>query len=107
MFDGFVGDSLICLDVGQIFLTQLGILILVGIVNPFLVVPVFFLAVIFYFLRRYYMASAREVKRLEATSPFPIRFCSISIPSCLVWTVFYLVFPLTLNGFYFVSRGLI
>lgn len=49
----------------QIFLSVIGIIILIGFVNPILLLPALVLAVIFYYLRVYYLKATRSVKRLE------------------------------------------
>lgn len=46
----------------------MGIIVVVGVVNAWLILPVFFLAIIFYKLRQIYLTTARAVKRLESTS---------------------------------------
>ena len=57
-------SSFVCV---QIFSTFIGIFFLVGWVNMWLLVPFVFLFIIFYFFQKFYMQSARSVKRLEAT----------------------------------------
>jgi len=47
---------------------MLGIIVVVGIVNLWLILPVAFLAIFFYKLSQIYVATARSVKRLESTS---------------------------------------
>jgi len=59
-------------DVIIIFLTDTGVLFLVGRVNMWLLLPVILLFILFYYFRRYYMESARDVKRLEATTRSPV-----------------------------------
>jgi len=55
-------------DVITIFLTAIGILMLVGAVNLWLLLPIFFLGIIFFKFRQFYLVTARSVKRLESTS---------------------------------------
>ena len=52
----------------QMILNGIGILILIGIVNLWLLLPLALLSIAFYFLRRFYMATSRDVKLLEAES---------------------------------------
>ena len=52
----------------QLSATNVGIIILVGLVNLWLILPLFFLAIITYKFRHFYLETARDVKRLEATS---------------------------------------
>ena len=52
----------------QIGLTLLGIILVVGYVNPYLMIPTFIIAVIFYKLRQFYLTTSRSVKRLEGIS---------------------------------------
>ncbi|XP_057378671.1 LOW QUALITY PROTEIN: ATP-binding cassette sub-family C member 4-like [Daphnia carinata] len=59
-------------DVITIALTAVGILFLVGLVNPWLLLPILFLSIIFVNLRQFYLKTARDVKRLEATTRSPV-----------------------------------
>jgi len=52
----------------QIGLNCLGVIVVVGVVNLWLVLPVLILAVAFYKVRQWYLEAARAIKRLEATS---------------------------------------
>ena len=52
----------------QMISNGIGILILIGIVNLWLLLPLALLSIAFYFLRRFYMATSRDVKLLEAES---------------------------------------
>lgn len=56
------------IDCLQIGLALLGIIIVVGIVNPWLMLPTVFIGVVFYLLRNFYLATSRSVKRLEGVS---------------------------------------
>uniref|UniRef100_A0A2S2Q0H4 Putative multidrug resistance-associated protein lethal n=1 Tax=Sipha flava TaxID=143950 RepID=A0A2S2Q0H4_9HEMI len=53
------------MDCIQIGLTLLGIIIVVGIVNIYLMIPTFIVGIIFYKLRVFYLSTSRSVKRLE------------------------------------------
>lgn len=61
---------IVMIDVVQIFLALTGIVVVVTTVNPLFLVPTFFIAVIFYYLRSFYLKTSRDLKRLEATSEF-------------------------------------
>jgi ATP-binding cassette subfamily C (CFTR/MRP) protein 4 len=52
-------------DAFVIFLNVIGIIAVIGYVNPVLLIPAVLLGVIFYKLRNYYLGLARQIKRLE------------------------------------------
>lgn len=58
----------VMMDVAQIFLSLLGIVVVIALVNPLFLVPTLVLAVIFYFLRVFYLKTSRDVKRIEGIS---------------------------------------
>lgn len=60
------------MDCLQIGLTLCGIIVVVGVVNPILLVPTAISGVIFYFLRIFYISTSRNVKRLEGVSKYLI-----------------------------------
>lgn len=60
----------VAVDVFQIFLSLLGIVIVVAIVNPYNLIPTFVIGVIFYFMREYYLLTSRNIKRVEAISEY-------------------------------------
>ncbi|KAF5287552.1 hypothetical protein FQA39_LY15881 [Lamprigera yunnana] len=60
------------IDCVQIFLILIGIIAVVGSVNPWLLVPTFIIAVIFYFVRVFYLSTSRCVKRLEGVTRSPV-----------------------------------
>ncbi|KAJ9588188.1 hypothetical protein L9F63_018452, partial [Diploptera punctata] len=60
------------IDCLQIGLTMLGIIIVVAIVNVWLLVPTFFVGVIFYLFRIVYLHTSRSVKRLEGMTRSPV-----------------------------------
>ncbi|XP_026680423.1 probable multidrug resistance-associated protein lethal(2)03659 [Diaphorina citri] len=55
----------ILIDLFQIGLTLIGIIVVVGVVNYWLLIPTFIILVVFYVLRVYYLSTSRSVKRLE------------------------------------------
>lgn len=56
------------IDCVQIGLSLLGIIVVVGIANPWLMIPTVIIGVIFYYIRVFYLATSRSVKRLEGIS---------------------------------------
>lgn len=56
------------LDSTQNILTLFGSIIVASVVNPIFLVPVFVLGILFVFLRRIYLKTSRNTKRLEAIS---------------------------------------
>lgn len=56
------------IDCLQIGLSLIGIIVVVGIVNPWLMIPTVAIGVIFYLLRIFYLRTSRNVKRLEGVS---------------------------------------
>lgn len=52
----------------QIAMKSLGILFLIGLVNPYLILPVSLLSAIIWKLKQLYLKTSRDLKRLEATS---------------------------------------
>lgn len=64
----------VMMDVAQIFLSLFGVIIVVSLVNPMFLVPTFILALIFYFLRAFYLKTSRDVKRIEGISTYMANF---------------------------------
>jgi ATP-binding cassette, subfamily C (CFTR/MRP), member 4 len=62
----------IMIDVIQIFLSLLGIVVVVGIVNPYFLIPTVFMGILFYYMRIFYLLTSRSIKRMEATSKYQI-----------------------------------
>ncbi|XP_076312434.1 ATP-binding cassette sub-family C member 4-like isoform X1 [Tachypleus tridentatus] len=60
------------LDMTYIFLNLIGILVIVCIVSPWIALPTLILTFIFYILKRFYMATARDIKRLEGITRSPV-----------------------------------
>ncbi|XP_067669590.1 ATP-binding cassette sub-family C member 4-like isoform X2 [Haliotis asinina] len=59
-------------DFVQCFLLIVGIIIVAGIINPWVFIPTVPLCILFIFIRRYYLRSSRSVKRLEGTTRSPV-----------------------------------
>lgn len=55
-------------DVIQIFLSLAGIIVVVAIVNAYTLIPTVLIAIMFYYLRSFYLKSSRNLKRVDATS---------------------------------------
>lgn len=55
----------------QVFLQILGVIAVSVSVIPWILIPVLPLLLVFIFLRRYFLQTSRNIKRLESTSEFP------------------------------------
>ena len=51
----------------QCFLLILGIVLVAGIVNPYVFIPTVPLVALFFYIRHYYLSTSRSIKRLEGT----------------------------------------
>ncbi|VVC32358.1 Hypothetical protein CINCED_3A013682 [Cinara cedri] len=60
------------MDCIQIGLTLMGIIIVVGLVNVYLMIPTAIVGIIFYKLRVFYLSTSRSVKRLEGVTRSPV-----------------------------------
>lgn len=60
----------VMMDVVQIFLSLFGIVVVVAMVNPLFLIPTLVLAIIFYYLRVFYLKTSRDVKRIEGISKY-------------------------------------
>uniref|UniRef100_A0A8P0NYX7 Multidrug resistance-associated protein 4 n=1 Tax=Canis lupus familiaris TaxID=9615 RepID=A0A8P0NYX7_CANLF len=74
------------LDFLQTFLQVLGVVGVAVAVIPWIAIPLLPLAVIFFILRRYFLATSRDVKRLESTSRSPV-FSHLSSSLQGLWTI--------------------
>lgn len=66
------------LDAGQMNMLMLGSLTVTCVVNPIFLVPVAFISALFYWIRRVYLKTSKNVKRLEGIS---MSAFSLSVPS--------------------------
>ncbi|KAI4484424.1 hypothetical protein M0802_013061 [Mischocyttarus mexicanus] len=63
----------ICMfDIIIIGIGIIAIIVIVGSINPWLLIPVIFIAIIIYFLRDFYLSTSRSVKRLEGITRSPV-----------------------------------
>lgn len=62
------------LDVLQIGLTLIAIIIVVGVVNPWILLPTLLIGVVFQLMRMFYLKTSRSVKRLEGISKYTFYF---------------------------------
>lgn len=60
------------IDCIQIGLSLLGIIVVVAMANPWLLIPTVIIGIIFYYLRVFYLATSRSVKRLEGVTRSPV-----------------------------------
>uniref|UniRef100_A0A8C0LE53 ATP binding cassette subfamily C member 4 (PEL blood group) n=1 Tax=Canis lupus dingo TaxID=286419 RepID=A0A8C0LE53_CANLU len=74
------------LDFLQTFLQVLGVVGVAVAVIPWIAIPLLPLAIIFFILRRYFLATSRDVKRLESTSRSPV-FSHLSSSLQGLWTI--------------------
>lgn len=55
-------------DCTQIGAALLAIIIVIGTVNPLLLIPTLIMGILFYFIRIFYLKTSRNIKRLEGVS---------------------------------------
>ncbi|XP_037318655.1 ATP-binding cassette sub-family C member 4-like isoform X2 [Pungitius pungitius] len=73
-------------DFIQVFLQILGVICVAVSVIPWIIIPVVPLLFLFFYLRRYFLQTARNVKRLEATTRSPV-FSHLSSSLQGLWTI--------------------
>uniref|UniRef100_A0A673C8C9 Multidrug resistance-associated protein 4 n=1 Tax=Sphaeramia orbicularis TaxID=375764 RepID=A0A673C8C9_9TELE len=59
-------------DFIQVFLQVLGVIAVAAIIIPWILIPIAPLLVVFLFLRRYFLQTSRDIKRLESTTRSPV-----------------------------------
>ncbi|XP_034942472.1 multidrug resistance-associated protein 4-like isoform X2 [Chelonus insularis] len=60
------------LDAGQIILMMCGSLVIVCVINLFFLIPLFVIAFIFYWIRKVYLKTSKNIKRLEGMMRSPV-----------------------------------
>lgn len=60
------------LDATQIILNMMGAVTVASIVNPLFLVPIFVMSVVFVFIRRVYLKTSKNIKRLEGVCKYII-----------------------------------
>lgn len=58
------------LDAGQIILTMVGSLVVACTVNAMFLIPIVFLGCLFYWIRKVYLKTSTNIKRLEGMSEY-------------------------------------
>ncbi|KAJ8012698.1 hypothetical protein DPEC_G00045590 [Dallia pectoralis] len=79
--------TLCCLPaVATVFLQVLGVVTVAACVIPWILIPVVPLLIVFLFLRRYFLQTSRDIKRLESTARSPV-FSHLSSSLQGLWTI--------------------
>uniref|UniRef100_A0A4W5MSP1 Cystic fibrosis transmembrane conductance regulator n=1 Tax=Hucho hucho TaxID=62062 RepID=A0A4W5MSP1_9TELE len=73
-------------DFIQIFLQIIGVVAVAASVIPWILIPLVPLIIVFLFLRRYFLQTSRDVKRLESTTRSPV-FSHLSSSLQGLWTI--------------------
>lgn len=74
------------LDFIQTFLLVISVIAVAIAVIPWIAIPMIPLAIVFFFLRRYFLETSRDVKRLESTTRSPV-FSHLSSSLQGLWTI--------------------
>ncbi|KFB40460.1 AGAP001775-PA-like protein [Anopheles sinensis] len=61
-----------CLDASQIILSLCGTIVVTVIVNPMFLLPLFLLGIVFWFVRRIFLKTSKNIKRLEGITRSPV-----------------------------------
>ncbi|XP_074520696.1 ATP-binding cassette sub-family C member 4-like [Halichoeres trimaculatus] len=73
-------------DFYQLILQNIGVVAVAASVIPLILVPVFPLLLFFLYLRRYYLSTSRDIKRLESTTRSPV-YSHLSSSLQGLWTI--------------------
>lgn len=60
------------LDAGQVILQMVGVIVVTCIVNWLFLIPIGFLSILFWFIRKIYLKTSKNIKRLEGISEYGI-----------------------------------
>ncbi|XP_053563814.1 ATP-binding cassette sub-family C member 4 [Bombina bombina] len=74
------------LDFMQVLLQILGVIAVAVAIIPWILIPLLPLVIIFFFLRRYFLDTSRDIKRLESTTRSPV-FSHLSASLQGLWTI--------------------
>ncbi|XP_076004891.1 ATP-binding cassette sub-family C member 4-like isoform X3 [Genypterus blacodes] len=85
---GLLDSNMPCafVDFIQLFLQILGVVAVASSVIPWILIPVVPLLLVFIYVRRYYLQTSRDIKRLEATTRSPV-FSHLSSTLQGLWTI--------------------
>ncbi|KAL3847448.1 hypothetical protein ACJMK2_018354 [Sinanodonta woodiana] len=72
MFEKILRTQIGFFDSNPCFLLIIGIVIVAGVINPWVFIPTVPLSVLFLVIRRYYLHTSRHIKRLEGTTRSPV-----------------------------------
>uniref|UniRef100_UPI00398F2F2F ATP-binding cassette sub-family C member 4 n=1 Tax=Pristiophorus japonicus TaxID=55135 RepID=UPI00398F2F2F len=75
-----------CMDFLQTFLQILGVIAVAVSVIPWILLPITPLVIVFFFLRRYFLETSRDIKRMESTTRSPA-FSHLSTSLQGLWTI--------------------
>ncbi|XP_078077780.1 ATP-binding cassette sub-family C member 4 isoform X2 [Mustelus asterias] len=75
-----------CMDFLQTFLQILGVIAVAVSVIPWILIPITPLVIVFFLLRRYFLETSRDIKRMESTTRSPV-FSHLSSSLQGIWTI--------------------
>ncbi|XP_078695256.1 ATP-binding cassette sub-family C member 4-like [Branchiostoma floridae x Branchiostoma belcheri] len=73
-------------DFIKLFLSVVTIIVMAGIINPWVFIPTLPLLILFIYIRKYYLNTSRDIKRLEGTTRSPV-FSHLSATLQGLWTI--------------------
>ncbi|XP_041940167.1 ATP-binding cassette sub-family C member 4-like isoform X1 [Alosa sapidissima] len=73
-------------DFIQVFLQIFGVIIVASVIIPWILIPIIPLLAVFLYLRRYFLHTSRDIKRLESTTRSPV-FSHLSSSLQGLWTI--------------------